>query len=348
MKSNILLLASGVLNIALLSALVVYRMGAAEPKVAVDLGGADGPQDPARVFEWATTTGSSASLAYRFALVAAQPRAGTAPDAYWKPQSSDVQPRNSAQQLRNQLLQSFGPEARERPEYAEVFKPYAARFPFLSSEKQLALQEIFARTDDTMNGASPSAGCTSPACTDEVRKLLNDEEFFEYQLRDSPLADQLVRFGFDFTETEFREVYRVLADASKKSGSERDQLERILGKERFVGFQRAQDPVYQAMLQGASHRGIGRDAVDAAYDVVKSSERRLLALKPADDLVLRESIHAERDQRLQSKLGTELFQMVSRYLEPHRSSVNDKQSALLVSPMRSGRSFGSASRVNQK
>lgn len=345
MKSNIPLLASGVLNVALMGTLLASHVGAEKRTAVATPVSVTDASDPARVFEWATQAGISDSLAHRFALVAAQPPTETASIEYWKAQPFGVQTGKADEGLRNKLLQSFGPEAGEIPEYADLFKPYARHLPFLSSEKQLALQEIFAHSGDAMSGAPASIRCSSASCVDAVRKLLTDEELFEYQLRASPLADQLLRFGFAYTETEFREVYRVLASPSK-TGKEQEQIERILGKERLARFQQAQDPVYQAMLQGASHRGIGIDAVDAAYDVVKASQQRLLALKSPSDAAKRASIYAERDKQLQAKLGPDLFQMVSRYLEPNRRSVNDKESALLMGPMRSGSSFGAASRVN--
>lgn len=106
----------------------------------------------------------------------------------------------SLQATRQLLLQSFGSTAKEQPAFADVFQPYRARLPFLSADKQMALQQILFETDT----AGPAFVRSGPGANDQrssrIRALLSEEEFAEYQRRKSPTAmrirPQLNQSGF--------------------------------------------------------------------------------------------------------------------------------------------------------
>jgi hypothetical protein len=300
----------------------------------------------ARIFNAAVEAGAPATSAYQLVLLAARTSAAAAPSyEYWKApeqRATAAVPTTTDEQVRARLLASFGLAAREQPEFAAVFKPYSHRFPFLSSQKQLALQAILteAASDNTAGSILVGMGSSALPCVtgtcgsmpDKIRALLAPDEFFEYQLRESALSVRLLNSGFEFTETEFRDVYRALSELRPIPGSSGSdflaqsavQLQRVLSQQRYAQFQRLRDPMYRLLSQVGAHYSIAKTALGTAYETITRSEQQVAVLgvgtRPpaAAEQIRIAAIYSERDQKLRSMLGSAAFSLIARYLEPNR------------------------------
>jgi hypothetical protein len=178
--------------------------------------------DPAQLVKKAISAGIPRRLAYQLALLSARPAPTSYPDReYWRPSVERMRRRHALEAdaddtARRILLQSFGPSARERAEFSPVFNTHSDGFDFLSADKRLALNDILANPPNagTVQPGSASVPCAMGACGEaasRIRELLTPEEYFEHQLRESTLAAYLSNSGIDFSEREFRRVYRILA-----------------------------------------------------------------------------------------------------------------------------------------
>lgn len=333
MRATSLLTASLTLNVALGAVLMfnlplrstAARTSTAPTKLVEQ-------RDPAKLFAWAKQYGADDDLAYGLALAAA--RAATviaAPDEYWRPlpaRSAALREADykSVQAARKLLLQSFGPAAQAQPAFADVFQPYRQRFPFLSADKQMALQQILFET--TAGGAAAFVGpegAGDPRSA-RVRALLSDEEWAEYQRRESPAALRLANNGFEFTEAEFRAVYDVVAAAPPTAAglsphlASTSAVEQVLGTDRFLEFKRAQDPLYRWLRSGTARFGITQEVVADAYELIKSAEKQASQVGKtprgaANIAQARAAIFAARDRELKARLGAEMFNYIAPRLE---------------------------------
>jgi hypothetical protein len=284
-----------------------------------------------RIFKAAVSSGVAEGVAYELVVLTARGNSATAgsPYEYWKPpadrsERASVSSSVSDQAVRELLLQTFGPSVRDRPELSALFEPYARQFPFLTSEKQLALLAIRSQSRPAAATLGAALPCPTGSCGKEleaIRSLLTAEEFFEYQLRESTLAVRLTNTGFDFTEQEFRDLFRVLSVAGGNPAADAMAagVRGVLAKDRFAQYQRLQDPAYRLLRQAAQQFALPRAAIDASFEAIKTGERKIAALqldsKPSRDEA-RTAIYLERDRVLQAQLGSEVVNLVARYLEP--------------------------------
>lgn len=242
---------------------------------------------------------------------------------------------------REALLELFGPQAADDAVFAAVFKPYEQQYPFLSSAKQLALQAL--RLEQQHKLASAGAGVMTSGDHQQLqmqlKKLLSDEEYLEYRLRDSQEARYLSASGFDFTEAEFRKVLRAMpmnASGSAQpsgfgmiaSGGFADSaVASALGSTRFAQFKRHQDPAYRLMLAVATQRQLSTAAVEAAYKVHEdhTAQMQRARLDASLDSPTRQqalsAATASRDRELRRLLGDEAFQDIARPLSLQLPSI---------------------------
>ena len=324
MQKNVFLYSSLTLN-AMLGALLIFgRPAPAEQSVASPARAASNPEaaateGPAQLVEKALRAGIPEHLAYQLALLSVRDSTATRGEQYWRSPADRIAPQPTADReaddaARTALLRSFGPAARERPEFAAMFDQQANRFHYLPSQKQVELQRIIsqpAAAPDRSDSRLAVLNCPVGLCGEvvaQIRVLLTDDEYFEYRLRESPLAAQLAGNGFDFTEQEFRAVFKVLGrtpgTSSAISSGVAAQLAQVLGEDRFRQYERTTDPAYRLVQKATQQHPVSRAALDAAYDAIKRSERKL-AEAGASSPQTRAAIFQTRDQALQASLSPE-------------------------------------------
>lgn len=333
MRASPLSIGSIALNVVLIVALIVMMRSDGEAPEATPVSSSIAAKEgPAGLFAEARAQGVSEDMAYRLAFVSARAAAAsTVPDEYWKPsprRSAALREAEykSAVATRELLVNSFGPDASNQNAFVEVFQPLRQRFGFLSPDKQVLLQQILFETADsslTFNGRNSQDRSERSR---RIRALLDDNEFHEYQLRESPLAARLANGGFDFTEAEFRAVYDA-ANAGDPRNAGADPLQaatpaikQALSPDRFVEFERARDPMYRWLRSGADRFGIGQDAIVTAYTLIQDTNARALELKvkfadPPRMLQARTELFATRDRQLKTLLGEDMFSYIAARLQ---------------------------------
>lgn len=325
MRASPVLMAAIALNVVLGAALYFRSSGddsarSARPRQS----------DPAALFAWAKQQGLSDDVSYR--LVLAQLRAEAAPEEpehYWEPAPERMLARRQRemqrlQEMREQLIGSFGASVTQQPALADVFQPHRSKLPFLSPEKQMALQKILFETSmvETEFAGPRSAGADKRLA--RIRELLSDEEFAEYQRRESALAMRLANSGFDFTEAEFRAVFDVVSTTGLEPRQSLTPLMpaigRVLEVNRFREFERSQDPVYRALRSTGQKFAVPQEKIADAYDQIlisqkKVAEARSTSKTPSTLMQQLETLIAARDQALMARLGAEVFREIAPVLQ---------------------------------
>lgn len=187
----------------------------------------------------------------------------------------------------------------------------AVQLSFLPAEKQHAVQALrdkyAALEEDIYNRArgllldedSAQLRQLARAREAELAQMLTPEEFEAYQLRNSDTAHNLrsQMAGFQPTETEFREIFRLqkafddrfsplpeTADAAAQDQRARAEFQaqealdreiaRVLGPERFLEYQRAQEPDYRGLVQLAERFNLSRDVANHVFEMKTAAERQ--------------------------------------------------------------------------
>jgi len=220
---------------------------------------------------------------------------------YWVPRRTrDFNRRQASAEasakVRARVIQLAGESAKEDPAFRALFRPLDDEFPFLSSAQQIELERLQLAAERRRAELSTQADNpqTYMRIHQEllagVRQLLTTEEFFEYQLRESPAAQSLLVSGFQFSEQEFRNVFRAVielsgAGSSGADGSVQipvpdrraamDRIRAVLGDARFAEYRRAQDPTYRVLLAIGQSHGLPSRTVEQAYAYVASQEPEL-------------------------------------------------------------------------
>jgi hypothetical protein len=226
--------------------------------------------------------------------------------------------------MREALIARFGPAASEDVVFARLFRPLDGRFPYLSSSSQLAIARL-QRTRVVGTGqmgvprrVERSEG-VNPVHRDRefdsaVRAALSEEEFDTYQLRESRGARQLRASGIVVNETEFRSAIKILervaSDSGPKSHLEAQvDLNRLLGRSRFVRFLASRDLALQKVRNVALELHIQENQVLSVYDAIVSAQLRVLeaqsnagADRSAAVPLIREII-ASRDAQIAAVVG---------------------------------------------
>lgn len=229
-----------------------------------------------------------------------------AEDEYWKsskPKRTDQVTRTLrlAEEKRALLRQLFGDSVENDPAFASLFKPLNNTLAFLSSQKQIALYELMelneAETNDLFGPGiireqMEQRRDMEVALNERIRTMLSGDEYLEYELRESRVADMMRRtfVGFVHTEQEFRDIFAILNDyqgmsqqpymSRAESGSRQElrdirseqdrKISEYLGSERFAEMKRLQDPIFQSINAiGEIYGSRDQDIIDA-YEITKS------------------------------------------------------------------------------
>ena len=149
----------------------------------------------------------------------------TAPAAqYWK-RGADVildmtaEKTRIDQQIRSELLAIYGESAKAVAAFEQYFYPLGPGYEFLNSDVQIEVARIQDTHKTAMLNLSDaglqSLGQARQLEADywmQLEQLLTPEQLFEYALRESGLAQQMRTMQFDWSEDEFREVYKIRSE----------------------------------------------------------------------------------------------------------------------------------------
>jgi hypothetical protein len=263
---------------------------------------------------------------------AAQPERGNTYE-YWRKdarrggtaQLEAVEERREA--TRDALLAVYGDAARDDPAFTTVFSPLQDRFPFLSSEQQIALRrlqsqraiaagETLASPPQMMSSARAGAAPARPATTAfdaALRQLMPDEStYLEYAMRESPLADRIRSTGVELTESEYRQIFEVMHDFQSDPTpsafvAHRDAVRNTLGRDRALEFWEATDPMFPSLREASRQHDLREDLVLAAYEILLDAQDDLLFLSDGQPDArraqeIRERVE-RRDRMLRELLG---------------------------------------------
>lgn len=171
----------------------------------------------------------------------------------------------------------------------------------------------------------------------ELASLLSPQELEEYELRNSHISENLRNqlSGFEPTEEEFRRLFRLQKDfeeqinrglpdgASDEIQAEiraraqeegqralQEEMQKVLGKERFAEWQQAQDPDYKALVQIADRYNLPTDTSQRIYNYKMQAEQQKLRIESDPNL--------SEDQRQQARdaIAQETEQWVKKAMGP--------------------------------
>ena len=255
--------------------------------------------------------GVLASIIERDHLIAQQ---NTPPEPYWL--QSDTEPEEELRieldwldQKRQQLREIFGDEIEDDPLFADLFNPLNDSLSFLASDKQIQIHEL-QRISTAKAQALYRQGYIRESrldhsqvrqlLQDQIRETLTNDEYFEYQLRESRLASSMQRSmkSFDYTEQEFRDLYKI---RSQNEGSEFNQIadragmrekreisnaqiKDYLTTDRYVEYQRAQDPVYRSLQSIGDRYGNSNEEIVAVYEVTNETKSEMADIRDTEGL----------------------------------------------------------------
>lgn len=236
---------------------------------------------------------------------------------YWKPAGPSMAAHTIPERIRTDLLALFGSAAAEDALFRGYFRPLEAQFPFLPPQKQVEVASVLAhsraegqrlaQSEEILN--QPQALRQNQADTEaKLRALLTAEEYAEYEVRNSPVADSLRRLNLDLTEDQYRQLFaqvkanellqgivtRSVPAHRPSSKLYESGLSGLLGREQYLKFLRQVDPLYFAMAGASRDRGVAPEALAAAYAQIVTSQERIGELNRKGD---QQAVGAEMARR---------------------------------------------------
>lgn len=264
------------------------------------------------------------------------------PDSpYWQPEKISAENKLSADLIweldrREQLINLFGVEIVEDPLFVDLFKPLNKNLSFLSSDKQLALDEL-RRRDEARTQALFRNGFTQESRNDlidqrselqrQIDELLGPDDGLEYQLRESRLADRMRRGlgSFDYSETEFRDIFNIrqsnegneqnsrLTDRSEYR-NQREQSEQAIrdyfGDTRYEEYARSQDPTYRSLQSIGERYGNTTSEINDVYEITQATLQRIAEFRQGNTLTREQRV--ERVQEIRSEAYEQIEQIVGK------------------------------------
>ncbi len=162
----------------------------------------------------------------------------------------------------------------------------------------------------------------------ELERLLSGSELAEFELRTSETADRLRAslIGFNPTESEFREIFELQRAVdenltSAKTAEEKlaaqkqvqEQIKQQLGPERFVDYERAQNPDFRSAILFAEVNQLPVSTAQTIFDIkqVAEAERQNLlsntSVQDRDRVEALKAIQAETEKALRQTMGTKVY-----------------------------------------
>lgn len=211
--------------------------------------------------------------------------------------------------IRDELTRRFGPDVKDDPALRWLYRPLDPLYWFLSSDEQLAIQDLRRERDRALQAAVRDAGRPAvrpgiasalpagSAAIDQavtlaivqeyqagLAALLDADTLLELELRDSAIAQQLRTSGIDLTESEFRDTYTLLAALQRESADPidavavRERLRDLLGMQRFAALWAARDPMFAEIAAIAGRHTLPEITASSVYELMTDFQDRRLAL----------------------------------------------------------------------
>lgn len=256
-----------------------------------------------------------------------------APPDYWTPEwDTERSNRISRQQekdaaVRVKLIEIYGPAAEASEQFADLFRPLSPELSFLSSDQQLAILRF--RSEQALGNATRLAHERSPRPNpaafgsvtgasigpeDELsalQEVAGAEAAFEYGVRESGTARLLRSTGIRFDEREFRAAYRSMSRAAADPLAASDEIEKVLGREKYVAFKAALDPGFDALKDAAAALDVRPNKVLSVYEIIQDTNSKLRdtqqiqEVDPLRAAQMIQEIMAERRSRIEGLVGLE-------------------------------------------
>lgn len=199
---------------------------------------------------------------------------------------------------RQKLIDIFGEGVKDDPAFYTLFRPYQKTLGFLSSEKQLKLQELQLEMIANPAKRNPSAYESS------VELILGPTDYREYRFRESMLAKTLLRElrAFEYNEQDYREIYKIkegfagesaasgqsallsgadfnLNGLSKKENSaENEAIRAYLGEERYQEYLLSKNPAFRKTLSITRSNGIDKSTAMSVYEILNDTKLEVTSL----------------------------------------------------------------------
>jgi hypothetical protein len=217
------------------------------------------------------------------------------------------------------LKQLVGEDSRQVSSTPAVNAPESRVMDFLTPAKQEQLRRLTERFEarlEAINGANVSAEQKTLQLAQlrgEMESILSPEEWAEYQLRQSSAAGELQQLcGVDFSQTEMRNLARVIDDYHRRTESEAEadpetlaqKLQAVLGPARFADLNRAQSLSYRELYDLAADFGKPTQAAAEIFDL------RLRSEKQSDEIRADKNRSAEEKQALLDRLQDQVEEAV--------------------------------------
>ncbi len=266
-----------------------------------------------------------------------QTQVNTPESPYWLPDDSDAEAKlNDAlrweSERRQQLISLFGLEIVDDPLFTHIFKPLNSTLAFLSSDKQIRLDEL-QRLDEARTRALFQNGFTQESRADlaaqraqlqrEISELLGTSDDLEYQLRESRLAERM-RMGlgdFDYSEQEFRDIFTIRQQNEGNQQSDRfmdrsefrrqreeseAQIKSYLGDARYQEYARSQDPAYRSLQSIGERYGNSTAEIDDVYTITQQTEAQIAELRSSDSM--------DREERIEkmNEIRSEAYEQIEQ------------------------------------
>jgi len=239
---------------------------------------------------------------------------------------------------RARLLAIYGPRAKTDPDFRSLFRPLDQRFSFLSPDEQVSVQRLqieFSRDlalaaakpqghEDTRSGEFVAV-INAPhyeQFLDALTKLIGPKATLEYELRESPLANQLRSSDLSFTEEQYRGSFQILRslDRARPDRDEylaaRTQLRNVLGDNAFTKLWAARDARFAVISRAGHQENLSEDRILSAYQILNDGQEALLRTlsKSEHDPERRSTTIKELQSEQQRRLGELVGDSVAKRL----------------------------------
>ncbi len=268
-------------------------------------------------------------------------------------QQIDFEKRDIVQELLGADLVAEREKVRGQQDY------FGRRLDFLPEEKRIEARKILERhsaeeravREKTWEEGEPLDREDTAALRElqqsrdaELQSLFSPSEWDQYQLRLSPTAYEVRDsfFGMHPTEAEYLAVFRLREAFDRKWKDEPDtganagtfeqrqqdeaaldqSIALALGPERYLEYQRAQDPTYRQLRVAAARYGVSGGDVTEAYGLQRAFEEERTRLDQMADLDPEQRADAVRAMReetarmMQTRIGPRAYEYFRRHSGP--------------------------------
>lgn len=241
--------------------------------------------------------------------------------------------------LRKKLVSQFSQSAISDPVFKRLFRPLSKTADFLKSEDQILLHETMIRRQiDLFSGSSTAVAGPSlmfgkppiriPARPlsdhSDIDEVLDEKAAFEYKLRNSYLADKLRQSDIVFTESSFRQAYRVLGTTYNNPNLgpddgltvivQRDELKQTLGDDIAIKLFASLDQRFELLKIAGEQQSLSEEQILYVYGVISDNEAAMIEAywvrksDPELGLQLITAASRNREAQLNNYLGREATQ----------------------------------------